>query len=261
MAFSNNSLNSNRGLDPHAMRVLDMRKQKREDRDNDLKRKQAEREINSIRNRVTIIEREIERLSVTGRRSKGDIARTEQELQEEVGDVLKLTAELGEHEKKIHDLEKMLGAKKGTFSRLRSIVSRSGKDSSAVEIQRIRDELKRVEQELDQLQMKRKRLVTEMSQVQQKQQKAYEAESKFSAEMSKSQAELEKMMQEMEAERSVFNRMRARYSRENKDVLQKQREVEDARNRSQGSGTGIPALEREKQMLEQKIKNLEKELN
>lgn len=261
MAFSNNSFNSNRGLDPHAMRVLDMRKQKREDKDRELKRKQVEREVNSLKTRISVIDREIERLSVTGRRSRGDIARTEQELQNEIQDVLGITKELGEHESKIHELEAKLGAKKGTFSRLKSMVSRSGHDSFSVEVQRLRDELKRVEQEIDQLQMKRKRLVSDMSQIQQKQQQKYDQEAKFSTELTQNQTELEKLMQEMESEKSMFSRIRARYSREQKQVLQKQKEIEDVRNRFQGSDTGIPNLEREKQNLEQRIKNLEKDLN
>jgi chromosome segregation ATPase len=260
MAFSNNSFNNQRGLDPKAMQVLEMRKKKRDDRSKDLKRKQVERETNAMRARLAVIDREIERLSVTEKRARGEVVRVDQDLQNEVRDVLNVTKELSGHENRIRELERMLGTKKGAFDRLKSMVSRSGNDNTGSEVQRIREDLKQVEQQLESLENKRKRLIADMGQVQEKQHKLYEQQEKFSSELSLSENQLKVLTQEMDAEKSMFGRLRARYASEQTDLIKKQKEVVEVKNRLLGAASGIPNLEREKQRIEAKIKNLEQEL-
>lgn len=258
MAFSNNNLNNSRGLDSHAMNVLDFRKKKRQEKDQNLRKQKAEREINSLRARLAVIDREIERLSVTERRSRSEIVKTEQDFKKEINDVLSLTRELSEHESKIKKIESMLGLKQGAISRLKSVVSRSSHTEDR-EIGRLKDELSRIEKEIEQLNNKRKRIISEMSVYQHKVQKESELESRISAEFHENESEISKLMQELDSEKSLFSRLRSRMNREQIELSQSERRSQDIKNRLMGSKSGIPSLESEKLRIEQKIKQLEKD--
>lgn len=263
MALADNfrsNLTKSRGLDPRALATLDARKNSRAKREDELKRKQTEREISGLRARLAVINREIQRLSVSERRYHGDAARAQQEFETEAKNVLELTKELGRHSSKVKELQQALNAKKVLTSKAQK-TSDFGREAAEKESERLRTELKRIDQEIDQLNSRRRRITAEMSSFQQKVQKASEMEMKSETEMRRNEGEISKILQELQSEESVLDRFKARFSVEQKTMIAKQNELQNVKKRMQGAGSGSPELESERQRIEQQIRELERKLN
>jgi chromosome segregation ATPase len=253
-------LNNDRGLDPRAMATLQAKQNSRAKREDDLKRKQTEREINALKARLSVVDREIQRLSVSERRYQGDESRVEQDFERESRSLDELTKELGRHSEKVKSLQDALNAKKLLSHRMQ-VSNDFGREAADKENDRLKNELKRVDQEIDQLNSKRRRLVAEMTGVQQKIQRAYELENKEQTELKENQNEINKILQELQSEESVIGRFKARFSTEQKTVLEKQKQLADVKRRMQGASSGSPALESERDRIEKKIRDLEQTLN
>lgn len=260
MSLSNNDLNKSRGLDASALRVLDARKNSRDNRSNDLKRKQVEREILALRTRLNVIDREIQRLSVSERRYHGDESRAEVELEQETRTLENLTKELEKHSFNVQELQKVLSSKKVSLARSKPKVSFSSQNADK-ENQRLKIELKRVDQEIDQLNAKKKRLVSEMNLVETKSKEAEELAKMSEHQNKEEEVAMQKVVQEMNAEETLLSRFKSRFLNQQKSVLEKKRQFEEVKKRMTGSQTASPALENEKHQIEQKIQNLERELN
>jgi chromosome segregation ATPase len=286
MALSDKFTNS-RGLDAHAMSVLDSRKKNRDNRGNDLKRKHAEREINSLRSKLDVINREIQRLAVSGRRFHGDEARTKTEFEQESRALDDITKELGIHSEKIRELDRVLSAKRMVSEKVHK--SDFGQESAKKEIQRLKVELnhatrdveqlnakkrlldqeiahlnnekKSVDQEIEQLDPHKRRLMNEIRTTEDKIQQAAELEIKSSHDSLLVEREVDKVSEELRSEQSMFSRLKARFSNQHRSFLSKKKQMEEVDKRMKGASEGSPALENEKMKIEQQIRNLEKDLN
>lgn len=252
--------NNDRGLDPRAMATLNAKKNSRSQRENDLRRKQVEREINSLRARLAVVNRELQRLAVSERRYHGDEARAEQEFERESRSFEELTKELGRHSDKVRELQQLLNTKK-VMSHKTSVANDFGAEAAQKESDRLKNELKRVDQEIEQLNGKRRRLTLDLSATQQKVQKAHEMELKSHANDHNVDSEIQQLFKEIQSEETILGRFKSRFTSEQKRVLDKQRELDNLKKRMTGSSGGAPALESEKQKIEQKINELEKSLN
>lgn len=259
MAFSDNSFNKNRGLDPGAMRVLDSRKKSKDNRTGDLKRKQVERELAALRARLAVIDRELQRLAVSERRFHGDEARAHQEFEKESHDFEEITKELGTHSEKAKELQRLLGTKKSMVSRFTSS-NNFGREAAEKEAQMLRNELRRVDQEIDQLSSKKRRIASEIMQVQNKIKQAGDIEHKMSSQSDKIQTEIDGLLQELHSEETTTSRMKIKFNSEQRSVLEKKRQLEEVEKRMQGVATGHPVLESEKAKLEKQIQDLERKL-
>ncbi|MEY2703906.1 MAG: hypothetical protein RLY43_2545 [Bacteroidota bacterium] len=255
-----NNFKNDRGLDPRAMATLQAKKNSRSKREDDLKRKQTEREINSLRARLHVVDRELERLSVAQRRYHGSEARAESDFERESRSLLELTKELGRHNDKVKELETALNSRK-LMSHKTSLSNDFGRDLAEKEKERLNIELRKVDQEIEQLNGRRRRLVAEMSGVQQKIQRAYEMETKDQTEARENQNEINRILKELQSEESVLSRFKARFGTEQKTVFEKQRQLEETHKRMQGTSSGSPALQNEKDRIEKKIRELEQTLN
>ncbi|MBP9763421.1 MAG: hypothetical protein KBD10_01585 [Candidatus Pacebacteria bacterium] len=286
MALSDKFTNS-RGLDAHAMSVLDSRKKNRDNRGSDLKRKHAEREINSLRSKLDVINREIQRLAVSGRRFHGDEARTKTEFEQESRALDDITKELGIHSEKIKELDRVLSAKKMVSAK--SGKSDFGQEAAKKEVQRLKTELnhatrdveqlnakkrlldqeiahlnnqkKSVDQEIEQLDPHKRRLMNEIRTTEDKIQQAAELEIKSSHDSLLVEREVDKVSEELRSEQSMFSRLKARFSNQHRNFLSKKKQMEEVDKRMKGASEGSPALENEKMKIEQQIRNLEKDLN
>jgi chromosome segregation ATPase len=252
--------NNDRGLDPRAVATLNAKKNSRSQRENDLRRKQVEREINSLRARLAVVNRELQRLAVSERRYHGDEARAEQEFERESRSFEELTKELGRHSDKVRELQQLLNTKK-VMSHKTSISSDFGAEAAQKESDRLKNELKRVDQEIEQLNGKRRRLTLDLSATQQKVQKAHDMELKSHANDHNVDSEIQQLFKEIQSEETILGRFKSRFTSEQKRVSDKQRELDSLKKRMTGSAGGAPALESEKQKIEQKINELEKSLN
>lgn len=286
MALSDKFTNS-RGLDAHAMSVLDSRKKNRDNRGNDLKRKHAEREINSLRSKLDVINREIQRLAVSGRRFHGDEARTKTEFEQESRALDDITKELGIHSEKIRELDRVLSAKRMVSEKVHK--SDFGQEAAKKEVQRLKTELnhatrdveqlnakkrlldqeiahlnnqkKSVDQEIEQLDPHKRRLMNEIRTTEDKIQQAAELEIKSSHDSLLVEREVDKVSEELRSEQSMFSRLKARFSNQHRNFLSKKKQMEEVDKRMKGASEGSPALENEKMKIEQQIRNLEKDLN
>ncbi len=286
MALSDKFTNS-RGLDAHAMSVLDSRKKNRDNRGNDLKRKHAEREINSLRSKLDVINREIQRLAVSGRRFHGDEARTKTEFEQESRALDDITKELGIHSEKIKELDRVLSAKRMVSEKVHK--SDFGQETAKKEVQRLKTELnhatrdveqlnakkrlldqeiahlnnqkKSVDQEIEQLDPHKRRLMNEIRTTEDKIQQAAELEIKSSHDSLLVERELDKVSEELRSEQSMFSRLKARFSNQHRNFLSKKKQMEEVDKRMKGASEGSPVLESEKMKIEQQIRNLEKDLN
>lgn len=263
MALADNfrtNLTKNRGIDPRAAATLDAKKNSQAKRQDDLKRKQTEREINTLKSRLTVIDRELQRLSVFERRFHSDVARAKQEFDIEVKNMSELTQELSRHSDKVAELKRALDTKR--FSATRMVGQKDfGREAAQKESDRLHNELKRIDREIDQLNSQRRRILSEMSSFQQKAQKASEMEARESTEMRRGENEINQVLHELQSEESLLNRFKTRFSLEKKSVLSKQHELENVKKRLQGAGSGSPGLESEKQKIEKRIAELERTLN
>lgn len=260
MGYSINDFNSSRGLDPRAMATLDAKKNSRVARENDLKRKQAEREINAVRARLTVVDRELQRLNVSGRRYHADEARAEAELEQEARKFTELTKELERHSDKIKELNAKLGAKRISTTRVASKRD-FGSISAGKEVQRLKDDLKKVDHEIEQLNAKKRRMYSDISAAIHKMEQAQALEQRAAAEFHKGEDGMEEIISQIKSEESMLNRFKSRFSVEQRNLATKKKELESVKKRMQGTDSGSPALLNEKQKLEQKIRELEKNLN
>jgi chromosome segregation ATPase len=249
-----------RGIDPRALQTLNARKNSRGNRQDDLRRKQAEREINALRARLTVIDREIQRLSVSGRRFHGDESRAETEFEQETKKFSELTKELARHSEKIKELNAALSSKKVSTAKLASKRD-FGSLNAEKEVSRLKEEVRKVDHEIEQLDSKKRRLYSEVSSAIQKMEQAKEMEARTMSEFNKEEGNVAEIVLELKSEESMYNRFKARFSAEHRSMTAKQRELESVKKRMKGAETGSPALLNEKQKLEQKIQALEKELN
>lgn len=256
----NSGFQGDRGLDPRAMATLQAKKNSRGKREDDLRRKQTEREINSLRARLNVINRELERLAVSQRRYQGSESKASLEFERESRSLLELTKELGRHNDKVKELQQALNTKK-LMSHKTNFSNDFGRENAEKENERLKAELRRVDQEMDQLNSRRRRLVAEMSGVQQKIQRANEMESKSNVGSHENQIEINRILKELQSEESVINRFKARFTIENKTVKEKEKQLEETKKRMQGAASAAPSLESEKDRIEKKIRDLEKTLN
>lgn len=256
----NADFQNNRGLDPRAMATLQAKKNSRGKREDDLKRKQTEREINSLKARLNVIDREIERLSVSQRRYHGAESKAENDLERESRSLLELTKELGRHSDKVKELQQALNTKK-LMAHKSSFSNDFGREASEKENERLKAELRRVDQEMEQLNGRRRRLIAEMTGVQQKIQRSYEFETKEHTESRENQNEIDRILKELQSEESMISRFKARFTTEQKTVQEKERQLNETKKRVQGTSSGSPALENEKERIEKKIRELEQSLN
>jgi chromosome segregation ATPase len=252
--------NKSRGLDPRAMATLDAKKNSRAARENDLKRKQAEREINAVRALLNVVDRELQRLSVSGRRYHADEARAEQEFEQEARKFTELTKELERHSDKIKELNAKLGAKRISTTRVASKRD-FGSINAGKEVQRLKDDLRKVDQEIEHLNAKKRRMYSEISAAIQKMEQAQALEQRAAAELHEGEDGMEEIISEIKSEESMLGRFKARFSVEQRNLATKKKELESVKNRMKGTDSGSPALLNEKQKLEQKIRELEKNLN
>ena len=252
--------NNDRGLDPRAMATLNAKKNSRSQRENDLKRKQVEREVNSLRARLSVIDRELQRLSVSERRYHGDESKAQLEFERESRSFTELTKELGAHSEKVKELQQVLNTKK-VMSHKTSMSNDFGAGAAQKESDRLKSELKRVDQEIEQLNGKKRRLVLEFSSAQQKVQKAQEMELKSHATDHNVDSEIQRLLKEIQSEETILGRFKSRFTSEQQKVSDKKRELDEIKKRISGTSSGSPALESEKQKIEQKISQLEKSLN
>lgn len=263
MAFSRSfkrDFNQDRGLDPRAMATLAAKKNSRAAREDDLRRKQIERELNSLRARLTVIDREIQRLNVFERRYNADEARANQDFAKESKSLLGLTEELGRHSSKVQQLKSLLESKK-VVAHKSHVSNDFGREMAEKESDRVKAELKRVDGEIDQLNSRRRRLASELSSIQQKIQKAFELESREDTKEKESQNEINRILEELQSEESIMERFKSRFSSEQRVIHEKERQLSDIKKRIKGATSGAPALEVERERLQKKINDLEKELN
>lgn len=251
--------NNSRGLDPRAMATLDAKKNSRAQRENDLKRKQAEREINAVRARLTVVDRELQRLSVSGRRYHADESRAEAELEQEARKFSELTKELERHSDEIKQLNTVLGSKRISTTKVASKRD-FGSINAGKEVQRLKDDLRKIDQEIEQLNTKKRRIYSDVSAAIQKMEQAQALEQRAATEFHKGEDGMEKIISEIKSEESMLGRLKARFSVEQRNLSTKQKELESVKKRTQGTNSGSPALLNEKQKLEQKIHELEKDL-
>lgn len=248
MAFSapQRDFNKSRGIDPRAAATLDAKKNSRAKREDDLKRKQTEREINALRSRLSVVDREIQRLTVSERRYHGDEAKALEEFERESKEVLDLTNQLRNHSEKVTELQRALNTKKLLVSK-----SKNSHETADRENQRLKNELKEVDREIEQLNARKRRLISEMMTEQVKIKKTYDVDLK----------EEDKIFRELQSEEGLINGLKNRFSTAQQLMLRKQRELEQVRERVKGASGGSISLESEKEKLEKKISDLERNLN
>lgn len=260
MALSNDDFYKNRGIDSRAAATLKAKKEGAARREDDLKRKQIQREIDSLKSRISIIDREIERLSVSERRYKGDEARAKLEFEKESREMLELTRDLQVHSSKVEQLKSLLNSKKITAGRSSSKKD-FGRDAIERDSQRLKTELRQIDQEIDQLNGKKRRIVSEMSSFQTKMQSVVNLENKEVSESRRQQEEMEKIFQELQSEESIIERFKSRFTKEKRESTEKEKELSAVRGRMQGASAGAPALESEKMRIERQIQELERRAN
>ncbi len=261
MAFDgySNNLAKGRGLDPRALSMLESKKQAQDKRKNELKRKQTEREISALRARLHVVDREIQRISVSERRYKGEETRAEQEFKNEARNVAELTKELARHSDKVRELQNALNSKKSLLSR-GSTRTDFGAETAQRETERLQDELKTIDREIEQLNLKRRRVISDMTRSQQKLKQSQDKQSKTEFQAKQVEFEIAKILQNLRSEETVLNQFKTRFSIDQKNLLRKQKQYEDIKSRETGTAKSSPALQNEKQKIEQKIKELERTL-
>ncbi len=253
------NLNKGRGIDPRAQATLDAKKNSRENKEKEIKRKHAEREINSLKARLSVIDRELKRLSVSERRYTGDEHKAQEEYDREAKNVLKLTNELQVHSAKVKDLQQILNTKKISSSR-NSSTGDFGRSAHEKEVQNLQSELTRIDQEITQLSSKKRTISIKISSVQNEIQKSMQMQTKMESISKNDENQLQDMMQKINSEETVMNQLKSRFSSAQNVLLNKQRELESVKNRKKGTVDASPSLQNYKQNIEQKIRELEKDL-
>lgn len=253
-------LQNQRGLDPRAIKALELREKKKEEQAQRLKQDKVQREVNSLHSRLAIINREIERLTVTERRSRGSITGGEKELARDLRDVAAVSKELIEHEGKIKELRQMMGKETNFISRLRNQTSVVSHSMDSSKLSQLRVELNDIQREKDQLENKRRRIIGEMAQEQAILERKSEQKKDSSNGLREHESKVQQILQEMHAEQGTYNRLKAHLSSEQQKVRTETEAFERDQRRMEGSSKGTSSLERDKKKMENRIRELEREM-
>ena len=109
-------LQNQRGLDPRAVKALELRKRKKQEQQDRIKREKAEREMNTLRSRMAIIDRQIKSLEVRERGSKASLRKGQTALAQSLKEVVEVTKELGEHQAKLKSLKQEVSKETNVIS-------------------------------------------------------------------------------------------------------------------------------------------------
>ncbi len=279
--FGMDNLAKSRGLDPQALKTLALRKKGRDDRSQSLRQKNALRDINTLRARLTVLDREIQRLSVGERRNRADVARGRGELSHELADVEEVSKALDKELAEFKKIELAIGKERSAIGRLRSAQSQVKTSDVERQLSSLQTRLKQIDVDAGSVDAKRKRLMAEitqldhemtaiesqrariMNEVTQHQTKLASGTStvqRVMSDLEKHQAEMDKLISEQDHHGSAMRQLKAQLMREQREAKAKAKLFEQVGLRLQGKEQGVPALERDRAHIEQQIRNLEKEL-
>lgn len=251
------SLQKQRGLDPRALKTLEYKEKARKERTRDLEKKKIQKEVNAIRARLTVIEREIERLSVTEHRSQADVVKEEKELQENLRDVTQITKELVEHDEKIKLLRQNVGRENNLVTKFKTLISRLQSNGTGSSLNGLKSELSIVEREIEQLDNKKRRLISDISRSEKESGRHGSSAQNVEKELTEHERKLIQILEEMRQEESIYKRLKTRLVRSEQDAKTAERVLVGAQNRMTGSTKGIPSLQKDKSKLEERLRFLE----
>src|SRR5690606_13405659 len=144
------------------------------------------------------------------------------ELQQEARKFSELTKELERHSDKIKELNAKLGAKRISTRRVASKRD-FGSLNAGKEVQRLKDDLRKVDQEIEQLNAKKRRMYSEISAAIQKMEQAQALEQRAAAEIHEGEDGMEEIISEIKSEESMLGRFKARFSVEQRNLATKKK--------------------------------------
>lgn len=281
MALSAYDAANSRGLDPRALKTLELRKKKRGERERQLRQDKARRDLNALHARLSVIDREIQRLSVGERRNRSDISRSRTELGRELADVSEVSKALTEEVERYKKIELAIGKERTIIGRLRSAQSRIKTNDVERQLTSLQGRMKQLDVEAGNVDAKRKRLLAELSQIEHEldaidaqrnriMTEVANHQSKISggagdlhkivSDLEKHELEMQKLMSERDQHDSALRQLKAKLMREQHEAKAEAKVFERVEQRLQGKERGIPALERDRSHIQQQIRQLEQDL-
>lgn len=270
-----------RGLDPRALKTLALREQKRKEREAALRKATATRELNSLRARLSVIEREIQRLQVTERRTKSTRAQGQAQLERERRDVLTVSAQLDEALAAHKRIMLAFGKEEGVVARLKSLRSQDASRDTARQLAQLTDRVRQLDADVRAADARRKQLLAELAQAERtvasleaqrarimadvavhERAQAQDVAAQRAAlkELETHEASLTRLIQERAAQESSIRQLKASLAREEHEAKEAQEHVSQSAQRHTGSEKGIPSLERDKERIAQQIADLERDI-
>jgi len=281
MGLSASDAANSRGLDPRAVRMLELRKKKRGERERSLRQDKARRELNALHSRLSILDREIQRLSVGERRNRADQSRGRGNLSHELADVAEVSKALTEEMQKFQKIQLAIGKERNIIGRLRNAQSRVKTDDAERQLTSLQGRMKQLDVEAGNVDAKRKRLLAELTQVEHELD-AIDAQRnrimvevgnhqnkinsgtgdlhKIVSDLEKHELEMQKLISEQDHQDSALRQLKAKLMREQREAKEEAKIFERTQQRLQGKERGIPSLERDRSQIEQQIRKLEQEL-
>jgi len=281
MGLSASDAANSRGLDPRAVRMLELRKKKRVERENSLRQDKARRELNALHARLSVLDREIQRLSVGERRNRADQSRGRGNLAHELADVAEVSKALTEEMQKFQKIQLAIGKERNIIGRLRNAQSRVKTDDAERQLVSLQGRMKQLSVEAGNVEAKRKRLLAELTQVEHEM-GAIDAQRnrimvevgnhqskinsgtgdlyKIVSDLEKHELEMQKLISEQDHQDSALRQLKAKLMREQREAKEEAKIFERTQQRLQGKERGIPSLERDRSQIEQQIRKLEQEL-
>ncbi|MEY2640899.1 MAG: hypothetical protein RL150_292 [Candidatus Parcubacteria bacterium] len=270
-----------RGIDPRALQTLALKKKKQEEREATLRKAVATRELNALRSRLSVIEREIQRLQITERRTKSTQSQGRIALEHEQRAVLDLTAKLNEAVGEHKRIMLALGKEEGFVARLKSLRSRDAGSDVARQLTQLKDRLRQLDTDAHAAETRHRQLLAELSQAeralhaieaqrsrimtevtsQERTQAQTEAETRaMLKELEQHESSLRQLMSERDEHESAIRQLKASLTREEHQAKEARDVVARSETRHEGAEKSIPSLEHDREQLEQKIKALEHEI-
>jgi chromosome segregation ATPase len=281
MAFSNDDF-ANRGLDSGAVKMLRFKKDARDRHAKSLGKDRAQQQLNALRARLTVLEREIERLHLTERRNVGEKAQARNFLNREQGDVLAVTKLLQDETLKFEKIQLALGKEKTLVSRIKSLagqrtqtddvartlaslrtkMSQIDTEARSLEAERahIMSELTQVERQMNEVKAKRDRVMHEVNAIQNTKHTSDHGTQVAVAQLKEHETVLSQLLSEHAQHDSSIRQLKARLSREEHEAHEKEGEVEQLETRLRGVATGIPSLEHDRAQIIKQIEELERQI-
>lgn len=273
---------ANRGLDPGAVKMLKFKKEARKTRADSLGKERAQQQLNGLRAKVMILEREIDRLQLTERRNVGEKTQARNILNRELGDVQAVAHDLQEKTAEFEKIKLALGKEKTLVSRLKSLAGsptasddvgrmlaalqtkmhQIDTEAKAIEAQRahIMAELTQVERHLGEVHAQRDRVMHEASTVQNQKHTGDREVQAAVAQLKAHEATLQQLLSEHAQHDSTIRQLHARLGREEREVHEKEREVEQLETHVRGVVSGIPSLERDRAQITKQIEDLQRQI-